>query len=624
MRWTLVFTFLAVTLVAQASGDEAGPLGRDGWGNVTALSPSRAAHSNGTLPGRGLTTLADADSARASSARRDSAPVTGIAVAFHDGQTFITWRDVAAGFDGVGYRYSVYRSTKPITEATLSSAQLIAMDILNNSAGLFGTNFWPEDRLKPNKPMTVTRQGGKPLPRWSGLAVHTALKDESAFYAVAATDRELHRLSAIVPGTNATVVAVEEHTAPIQPMLLADARSRPGASVSAPVDAQKGLPLTLRLHVTEPAGGGASAAGDYYLYYGDDTMGYRDGMPGVFSVEKGGEFATALGGALGTDRLELFTRDAIISPFGDGVFETDWFGYEAVPQWAPNTPPRVYPFTENRLQWLIDWTVHRYAVDARRIYVLGELMGGWGATIFGLRHPEIFAAIYAGMPRPRVRNVPTLVPRDEKDPALMPDGTDYFQRMDTVRFVAQFRGELPFIAWTIGRHDPYASWADQVDLARALEATHRGFVFAWNDGAHADGTGPMPTLLHYYGPDKFARDKSYPALSNSSIDARPGNGDPADGDKIGGINLGFAWSDPNDTVDTWSTRISNDLAQRDMTVDVTPRRAQHFVIAAGEVVKWRTSTGSSGTATANRDGFVTIPRVVIRPHAKTMLTLARS
>jgi hypothetical protein len=587
MRLALACTLLAVILVAPASGDETATIAPHGPGRVAAS-------------------------------------VTGIAASYHDGQTFITWRDVAPGVDGTGYRYSVYRSTRPITEATLSSAERIAFGIVNNSAGLFGTNFWPEDRLKPNKPMTVTRQGGKPLPRWSGIDVHTALKDEAAFYAVAATDRDLKRLGRIVPGKNATTVAVEEHAAPIEPILLADAQGRPDSTAYATVDAEKGLPLTVRLHVTEPAGGGASDQGDYYLYYGNDSMGYRDGMPGVFSVETGGEFATVLGGYLGTHRLELNSRDAIISPFGDGVFETDWFGYEAVPQWAPNTPPRVYPFTENRLQWLIDWTVHRYAVDAQRIYVLGQSMGGWGAMIFGLHHPEIFAAIYSGMPRPRVRNVPTLVPRDETDPALMADGTDYFQRMDTVRFVTEAHFDLPFVAWTIGRHDQYASWADQVDLVHAMEATHRGFVFAWTGLDHADGTRPMPTVLRYFGPNRFARDKSYPAFSNSSIDARLGNGDPADGDKEGGINLGFAWSDPDDTADHWSARIANDLAHQDMTVDITPRRVQHFVVGAGQAIKWQTSGGASGTATADRDGVVTIPKLVIRPHAETTLTLTHA
>ena len=586
MRRTLICTLLAIALIAPASGGKIGPLGPDGQASV--------------------------------------AEVTGIAVAYHDGQTFITWMDVAAGADGERYRYSVYRSTMPITEATLSSAKLIAEGIVNNSAGLFGTNFWPQDRLDPTKPMAVIQRGGPPLPRWSGLAVHTAQKDEAAFYAVAATGHDLQRLSMIVPEKNATVVAIKEHPAASQPILLADARARPGASISSPIDAEKGLPLTLRLHATESAGGGASEAGDYYLYYGNETMGYRDGMPGVFSVEKGGEFATAFGGVLGADRLELFTRDAIMLPFGDGVFETDWFGYEAVPQWADNTPPRAYPFTENRLLWLIDWTVRRYGVDAQRIYLLGASMGGWGATTFGLRHPEIFAAIYAGAPRPRTRNVPTLVPRDADDPVLMPDGTDYFLRMNMVRFVKRFRGELPFMAWSIGRHDEYASWADQLDLMRAMETTHRGFVFAWNNGNHPDGTAPMPTILRYYGPNKFARDKSYPALSNSSIDAHPGNGDPDNGDKEGGINLGFAWSDPNDTVDEWSDRISNNLARQDMIVDVTPRRLQHFLIGAGEEVKWETSIGASGTAKSDLDGVVTIPNVVIKFHAETTLTLTHA
>src|ERR1700744_6100324 len=45
--------------------------------------------------------------------------VTGIAVQFHDGQTFITWRDAARDAEDTGLRYSLYRSTRPITDQNL-------------------------------------------------------------------------------------------------------------------------------------------------------------------------------------------------------------------------------------------------------------------------------------------------------------------------------------------------------------------------------------------------------------------------------------------------------------------------------------------------------------------------
>ena len=49
----------------------------------------------------------------------------------------------------------------------------------------------------------------------------------------------------------------------------------------------------------------------------------------------------------------------------------------------------------------------------------------------------------------------------------------------------------------------------------------------------------MARIAKYYPPERFARNHSYPAFSNSSIDQKFGNGDPKDGDLEGGINLGF-------------------------------------------------------------------------------------
>lgn len=56
--------------------------------------------------------------------------------AFHrNGQTFVAWKDVAEGEEGAVYRYSVYRSDVPITQANLSKAECV---ILHASCGSSG------------------------------------------------------------------------------------------------------------------------------------------------------------------------------------------------------------------------------------------------------------------------------------------------------------------------------------------------------------------------------------------------------------------------------------------------------------------------------------------------------
>jgi hypothetical protein len=117
--------------------------------------------------------------------------VTGIQAAHRHGQTFVTWQDVAQGEAGANYRYSLYRSTEPITAASLPRAQLCYRGVLNNSAKLYGSAFNSQDRLDPQKPYAIIEEGGQPLPPWIGLAVHTVQKPGSAYYALVATDLEL-------------------------------------------------------------------------------------------------------------------------------------------------------------------------------------------------------------------------------------------------------------------------------------------------------------------------------------------------------------------------------------------------------------------------------------------------
>ena len=330
-----------------------------------------------------------------------------------------------------------------------------------------------------------------------------------------------------------------ERVTAIQPIKVYDSKERSTYVAQTSITGTKGLPLMLRLHGSEAQGGGASDWGDYYTYFGSESMGYRDGLPGVFSME---ERRYPSGNV-----LELKPRDAILHPNGKEPMETYWFGYLSVPQWARHKDSRAYPFTENRLRWLLDWSVTRYGADPDRVYAAGQSMGGWGATTFALRHPEIFAAIYPTLPRTRQRALPGL--QDGAfGRAVMPDGkTDYFERMDMVKFVFQTRTDLPFMGWSIGRRDGFATWKEQVEMVKALTASHHGFAFAWNDGDHSEGTKPMDLIYQYYGPEKLARNVSYPAFGNSSIDNNPGNGSPQDGDKVGGST----WASSGRT---WRTR----------------------------------------------------------------------
>jgi hypothetical protein len=539
--------------------------------------------------------------------------VTGIRVVHRHGQTFITWKDVATGEEGAKYRYSVYRSDEPITAQSFARAELCYHGVLFNSGRLYGGAFNQKDRIDSTKPYAILEDGGKPLPAGSGLAVVTVRKAGKSYYAVVATDTQLKAVSKVVPGQSATTEAIDEKPGPIRAIKLHDSKERKGPYVNnTSVTGAKGLPLHVVLHGSQSTGGGAGEYGDYYLYFGNRDMGYRDGLPGVFSVS---ETRSPKG-----NHLVLRARDALEHPSGLRAMETYWLGYSCVPFGATHQEPRFYPYTENQLVWMVRWVAERYGVDANRITMGGSSSGGVGSMNVGFRHPELFAAVYPSVAR--VRKVPPIALDGKRLPdPLLPDGkTKYYDSVDGPKFAAEHPGDLPFLGWACGRRDGYATWQEHIDMVKAMTKARHGFAFAWNNGDHSGGGKAMQLITKYYPAEKFARNRSYPAFANSSLDHPMGNGDPADGDLEGGINLGFDWKDLRDEASEWSVTLTNDLAKADMTVDVTPRRCQQFKPRPGTQVRWRSSTGGKGMLVVDRHGLVTAPRVTIAPGKGTRLT----
>jgi len=608
-----------------------------------------------------------ADSPAAS--QPQSVQPTWITAVYRNGQTFVTWKDAAEGEAGARLRYSLYRSDKPITQDNLAQAELCYRGVLNNSAKMIGSAYFnvserqvkeePKkfqnqyllSRLNPTAASgpaatAIIEEGGRPLPMWSGLAVRTITKPGQSFYAVVTTNERYGPLSKVVPGESATTKAVAERVEPIQPIKQAD-KGRPNLPTG-----KKGLPLLISLHGSTSSGPRPQAAGELFLYFATAQMGWRDGLPGVFIVYQGPRGSDG-------ERLVMAPVDAIENPVGSGAIETCWFGYFCVPLGAKHREPRVYPFTERRLDWMVRWAMDRYHVDPLRIYSAGQSMGGMASTQFSFRHPEIFAAVYPRLQRVRQTWLPAVLstavsigegpdrgthPGEQIRPTVtsiskgryakptpMEDGkTDYFDHMDSVRWVREQHGDLPFYAWCCGRTDWVEPWKAYIEMVKALTANHHGFAMAWTNGGHDSSTAQcMVKVAKYYNFEKFALNQSYPAFGNSSIDDDLGSGKLGpdkklkDGALEGGINLGFLWSGMVDQPDKWSARLSNDLANAEMTVDVTPRRCQKFKPKAGEKFRWTNTAAGQGEVVADRWGLVTVTKVIIKPGESTVLTIGK-
>jgi hypothetical protein len=165
------------------------------------------------------------------------------------------------------------------------------------------------------------------------------------------------------------------------------------------------------------------------------------------------------------------------------------------------------------------------------------------------------------------------------------------------------------------------------EMIHAMASTKRAFAANWS----TNGPGPVGPLRALV--PRIRRDQSLPAFTGCSLDASPGDGDHADAEKGGGINIYQLW-EPETIVDQpgrWEITVflRDDCPYPDGTTDLTPRRCRKFQAKPGERFQWTATAGDddkplqSGQAVADRHGLVTIGGVVLRK-TPTRIRLVRA
>src|SRR4029453_7485753 len=117
---------------------------------------------------------------------------------------------------------------------------------------------------------------------------------------------------------------------------------------------------------------------------------------------------------------QLRPRDKVLRPSDGRAVETQWCGY------IESTNGRVIPYTERRLDVMIDDVLARYGCDAASTLLRGNSMGAWGCGTYGLRRADRFAAIICAQPRWRtLYPVSLMVGYEDRSRAnaLFDDGT---------------------------------------------------------------------------------------------------------------------------------------------------------------------------------------------------------
>ncbi|MGC9320519.1 MAG: alpha/beta hydrolase-fold protein, partial [Armatimonadota bacterium] len=324
------------------------------------------------------------------------------------------------------------------------------------------------------------------------------------------------------------------------------------------------------------------------------------------------------------------------------AIHTFWSGYNNMifdPQRMDEGTCEMY--AERRVLWIVDWVQRYFGTDPARSYAAGGSMGGCGCFTIALRHPEIFAAIapnvgittYArGEGGDSVRRVEAYMggmdtPCDR--------GIAVGQWLDATRFVMEHDGPLPFVIMSNGRNDGSIPWGSNPPFYRAMQQRRQGLIAAWNAGTHGEVLGLLPDDIRerrsFEWLHRFATELSYPAFTGCSADDDPGDGAKDDGDPTGYVNRGLEWELVEDSPERYElvVRWYLDTDELPVTVDVTPRRVQGFVLKPGEEVTAITLSVDSGeqmrsrALTADQDGLVTIRGLRILSPGGTRLTLTR-
>ena len=545
-------------------------------------------------------------------------PVSHLQAAARDGQVFLTWQEAETP---VGTAFNIYLSERPIADVT--KAEKIAHHVERHSA-----QDWWEDPAALGKGESrppvgfLIQEGGPRLDPADGLFVHTVRPDRAGrlYFAVTCTDPDGREDTQVTAGANSLTEGVAVTPGSIRPIW-----QRPGPPH--PPGAGRGKAQWISLH------GKSGVVPDMeYLFFGDRTMGWREGLAVKFSVRVAGDEVV----------IRPTDRTWINRPHPDGAggsaIWSFWYGYNSEIYDRQRMGQGVSTnYTERRNLWILEWVGRHYQTDPKRWYCSGSSMGGCGTISFGLRHPELFAALHAHVPIVSYTHLGTDSARRLEAACwtgpLTADvktneGVPLLDRMNGTKFVHQADADLPPLFVVHGRRDGSIPWENNPPFYRAMNEARQALAVYWDDGEHATAGKRAPADVKAWTQRfrQFRLDQSFPALANTSSSRNPGNGSPDDGDLVGWINRGMAWRDIEDKPDHYAITILAEYPGLEYPVrtDVTLRRVQKFKTAPGERLSVRSGDAPPMPITADLRGRVTILQVGIPSQSGVRLTIHRT
>ncbi len=614
-----------------------------------------------------------------------SPPCSTVCATTQNGQSFITWTDQATGATGDTWRYRVYESASAQNSGNCASGTLTHNWLANNSAQLLGgspdvnggTTYTQTHRQDVTGEMMGLSLAGAKFSPYTGLAVRTIPSNRTINYCVIAFNNTYNSggHSDTYLGTTGSVV---ETAAPIQPILLrlSTARASGAPGIASITGSPAGMAVEYNLHASQSTGGSCSNSsiyGDFWVLFGDASMGYQDGIPTVFCVM---QFHSR-----SPNTIAVFYRQTRWTPH----YETP-FSFEDTHNWVGSIPsvqtrtffggdtnPHTYPWDNLRLKYFWDFMKGQYNVGTTNWVLYGDSLGSVGVLEFATRwYPTYFAMCAAAKPRfrfyddaspsgwftinsayPFGANLGTVA-----SAVTFPDGTVWGgagSYLDLPTYVASGPAiDLCPMLWASGRNDvSIGHWTNAIDMSNAYFTGKQFHSFVWNDGTHGDVATAMNAIWKQWGANSggaqnkaWAYDEAWfntnvaiPVFANSSF-----NDDPVTV-PVGCRECGWQWAKTADTASHLAFTIQNNWMGNSpgtsgsgaalqptgpqsgpftsATTNITlGRRAQSWNPSPGTGVTC-TNTPNAGapavqSLTADANGLVTFTGAITKPASGTM------
>ena len=573
-----------------------------------------------------------------------STAVAGLSARHRNGQTFLTWSEVAGSV-----QYHVYRHTSPITSDNLSSATRLTerwgpLDE-NTTVNIHGTDGAPSHFVIENL--------AAPLSDDTGLFVHTTQNGQNGntYYAVTSVVNGTENIS-LSAGSNTLASAITEIVSTPRPVLTASVNDGKGR---------------LYTQFMDYANWNPTLEGYIYNYAVALPFNYDPSRTYPLQVELHafGEPAKFIEQApFNWEMIQIFPSDPGAAL---NSIHTWWYGFATDHNYKTQGripfQGTVTNFTQQRIIKAVNDVIEDTTIsaDANLLHAVGHSMGASGVLSLGIHYGEKFAGIYGSEPMTNYATSPSfqdnfiqLWGEQSNNLPIVNGGPDsnsirrygvggsqptgVWDWMNHLAQVKQRRADtFSYLMVDHGKDDTVIDWQTQgKPVPKAFNEANIGFSAGGiaNIGHTWLGFSAIVRTVFGYGFDEFQawryeNNQSFPAISFAS--------------GAGAIDPGASVTDEYNQNIEWSTSrfafhqsivdesnryaITLRSTASEQTASITPRNTRSFRPSPGVQCSWsaiRISDGQSigaGTASADNSALVTVSGVPIGTGVGTRLTI---